>query len=654
MCGISGIWACDPERWDRDGLAAAVWNMNDALRHRGPDDAGIWCDPSAGVALGHRRLAIIDLSPAGRQPMTGPSGTTHIVFNGEIYNYRELRQTILSDGTTLRSASDTEVILALYEKHGDECLRLLRGMFAFALWDARARRLLIARDRIGKKPLYYSTLGGHLVFASELKALRRILPPDELQLDRASLNRFLSFGFISGPRTIYRNVYQLPPGSMLVATAPDRPQIRSYWTPDDGRVGAQSVTPGEIEEKLLEAVRIRMRSDVPIASFLSGGIDSGLVTAIATRLNGPMSTFTVGFEDGDFDERPLARQVARRLGTDHHEVTVRPDVERLLPQLVRAYDQPYAEAAAVAAYCLAEVVSRHGFKVVLSGDGGDEIFGGYRRALAAAWLSRLEALAGARVIRTAARTVLPLLVEPHPHRSRYAFLRRVIRGAAADEIRRLLIWSTDSFTNDERRDLGMDAYDERGDPEGLASYLPRGADQSPLASMIAIDLRWALPYNMLVKMDVATMAHGLETRSPLLDQELVQMQMERPVADLLPGFSTKPALRAIARKYLPGEVVAAPKRGFQPPMEVEHWVTHELKTVRDELLLATDGLVASMTDRTRLEAFLHRPPAGDSSRWAERVWILLSLAAWDRFVAREDVQSKPLPYVMAAERASVS
>jgi asparagine synthase (glutamine-hydrolysing) len=634
MCGIAGMWTSRRRSLDAGNVTDVVAAMAGALQHRGPDGGGVWTAASGDLALGHRRLAIIDLSPSGAQPMSGPSGTTTIVFNGEIYNYVELRAALVAEGVRFRSTTDTEVILALYEKHGDDCVRMLRGMFAFALWDARQRRLLVARDRIGKKPLYYARRPGWLAFASELKALRVAFGSDVPQLDAASINRYLSFGCISGPGTVYRDVYQLPPGSTLVATASDRVEIRTYWSPDRTSEQARDVTIDEVEDKLIEAVRIRLRSDVPVATFLSGGIDSGLVTAMATRLNGPLAAFTVGFEDGQFDERPLARQVARRYGVDHHEITVRPDVARLLPEIVRAYDQPYADASCVPAYCVAQAVSGAGYKVVLNGDGGDELFGGYRRALAAAWLSRLHGMAGPAVTRTIAGAALALLGEPAGHRGARAFLQRFLRGAAAGDVRRLLIWSTDSFTADERRDLGIAPYDEAADVHGLLSYVPPGA--GPLASMMAIDLKWALPYDLLVKMDIATMAHGLEARSPLLDQDLVEMQTRRPIAGLLPGFTTKPVLRALARKYLPADVVTAPKRGFEPPLE--RWMTGELTALRDDLLLAPDGLLATIVDRAKLEAFVRRPPAGDTFRWAHRAWILLSLAAWDRFVARERVQ----------------
>jgi len=611
--------------------------MAHKLAHRGPDDFGTWSDETNGIALGHRRLSIIDLSRDARQPMIGPSGRAHIVFNGEIYNYRELRSSLRSEGISFRNASDTEVILALYEKYGIECLKFLHGMFAFAIWDSREKRLFLARDRLGKKPLYYISSPRRFLFASEMKALRLAAEPHDLEVDLTSLDRYLSHGFVSGPQTIYRGIVQLPPATALVATATDRLELKRYWNPAgfDRRRMSIAEAVDEADKRITEATRLRLHADVPIGVFLSGGIDSGLVTAMAAEATGRrVRTFTVGFEESGFDERPLARMIARRYGTDHHEVVLRPDVTDLLPAVARAYDQPFADASAIPTYCVARIARHHGLKVMLNGDGGDELFGGYRRSLAAAWFDRVAAVVGERRVARLAKLGVQFLPAPRVHRGFYAFGQRFLRGAAAQERNRIVIWSSDGFMREEKISLGFSGKVDDAEAADLGSYLPQDDGMSLPQRSLALDLFWMLPYALLVKMDVASMAHGVETRSPFLDHQLAEWTMSLPESVKLQGFTTKPLLRRVARKYLPSEVSSAPKRGFEPPLR--RWLTNEIKAVRDDLLLAEGGLVTTMFCRVRLERFLQGSFGGDPDRWAHLTWILLMLAAWDYYVARAE------------------
>lgn len=381
MCGIAGVWAASTSP---TSVEAIVTTMARTLRHRGPDDEGSWCDRRHGIAFAHTRLSIIDLSPRSKQPMRGPSGKTHITFNGEIYNYRELRRDLEAEGVPFENDSDTLVIAAAYERYGIECVRRLRGMFAFGLWDSNKNSLLLARDRVRKKPLYYTVTHGTLLFASEMKALLAVMPSPST--DPVALDEYLSCGFVSGERTIYEGIRELPPGSMVETTLPTSIEPSFYWRPRWNpklRVSTRELL-DRTESVLSDAVHLRLRADVPVGVFLSGGIDSGLITALAARQSkSRLHSFSVGFDDSQtFDERGLANLVAKRYATEHHEVVLRPDVVSLIPKIAGHYDEPFGDPSAIPSFAIAEFASQH-VKVVLNGDGGDELFAGYRRHLAA-------------------------------------------------------------------------------------------------------------------------------------------------------------------------------------------------------------------------------------------------------------------------------
>lgn len=613
-----------------EALARIAASMTATLRHRGPDDEGYWVDDRRGIALGHTRLAIIDLSRRAKQPMVGPSGATHIVFNGEIYNHVELRKELRSQGVRFHNDSDTLVIQALYERDGLECLKRLRGMFGLAIWDARQQQLVLARDRVGKKPLYYCRQGGALYFASEIKAIVRVLG-DPPSVDPAAISEYLGFGFIGQERTIYSQIMRLPPGSALVATSPDQMRISPYWKPQwESKRGLSRAEAVERADRLItEAVRLRLRSDVPVGVFLSGGIDSGLVTAAAARSMGSrLQTFSVGFAgDSVFDERDLARQVARRYDTDHHEVVLKPDVAELVPKIAWHHDEPFGDASAIPSFAVAEFAARH-VKVVLNGDGGDELFAGYRRHLAASAMDLLSRFLPQSLMRPAAAGALRILPSSGSFRTRYALFRRFLRGLAALPSERLLSWHADGFTDAEKSSLLRGGQVELPRQTSVADLAQTLSTRSELGRTLAMELVWSLPGDLLVKMDIATMAHGLEARSPLLDQELVAWANTLPDSIRLGGFTTKPILRALAARYLPKDVVQAPKRGFEIPLR--QWLEEDLREMRDDLILARDGVVCSLFERSALEDLLRRPP-DNPVRWARLSWLLLMLAAWDRY-----------------------
>jgi len=625
--------------------------MADSLRHRGPDDEGYWTQPRDGIGFAHRRLSIIDLE-GGRQPITNEDGRVVTVFNGEIYNYRELREELIGSGHAFKTQTDTEVIVHLYEQDGVGLVEKLRGMFAIAIWDDDASQLVLIRDRVGKKPLYYCETDGEFLFASEIKGIvagRR----GPLELDEQSLADYLAWGAIHAPATIYRQVRAVEPGELLVIRDCRVSHRTVYWRqrmlPKSEVSKREAVD--EIDRLLREAVRLRLRSDVPVGSFLSGGIDSGIVTAIAAQEHPDrLTTITIGFEDGSFDERPLARLVADRYATDHHEVLVRPEVAKDLPRIAQAYDQPFADSSAIPSYYVAKA-AREFVKVVLNGDGGDETLAGYRRYVAAR-INGLLLWADGPACRGIWRSLSRSLPVPRRYRSGYAFVHRLIRGMAMEPVARYLAWSVDGIDEHNLRTLcgaggcgagacgtgfqpvrsdGRCRVDGMDRTDRLAGrVLDRLADSGPVDRMLGADFATILPHDLLVKMDIATMAHGVEARSPLLDHELVEAVSRYPEAAKLGGFRTKPLLRALSRRYVPRAVQKAPKRGFEVPLV--RWLRGELRGLCEDVVLSRDGLLADLFDRSALERLVREKERVDPARWSRCVWHLLMLGMWDACV----------------------
>ena len=624
--------------------------MAGCLRHRGPDDEGYWTDTKSGIGLAHRRLSIIDLD-GGRQPIANETGRVVTVFNGEIYNYRELRAELIDRGHRLSTESDTEVIVHLYEELGTDLVRRLRGMFAIAVWDADRGQLVLIRDRVGKKPLYYSETADEFLFASEIKGIAAVTNRP-LELDQQVLADYLSWGVVHAPATVYRQIRSVRPGELVVVRRRAIVRKEEYWRlqmqPKVKLRPDQAVE--QIDDLLREAVRLRLRSDVPVGAFLSGGIDSGIVTAMAAQqYPGTLVTVTVGFEDEQFDERPLGRAVAQRYGTDHHELLIRPDVVSDLPRIAAAYDQPFGDSSAVPSYYLGRAARRF-VKVVLNGDGGDELFAGYRRYVAAR-LSRPLSWGNGPACRWGWRLLHRLLPLPRRHRSGYALGHRLVRGMAADQVDRYWAWAIDVFTEPEKAalcspgdrsdDTGGGWLDDTRPGDRLArARLAEFGNCGPVDRMLGADFSLVLPHDLLVKMDIACMAHGLEARSPLLDQELIDTVARYPEAVKLPGFQTKPLLRRLSRRYLPRAVQTAPKRGFEVP--VVRWLRGVLQPFCQDIMLSPSGLLADMFNRRALERVIAEADRVAPGRWGRQVWTLLMLAMWDRFVHKQRRADPPL------------
>lgn len=631
MCGIAGLWSLVRSGWNEKENIKNVEFMSDALVHRGPDDEGLWFDAGSGIYLGHRRLSIIDLTEKAHQPMQGKDGGNWIVFNGEIYNYLEIKSQLAAVGIQFKSDSDTEVILVLYEKYGLDFVQHLRGMFAFALWDSASRRLIMARDRVGKKPLYYLHFNDNLYFASEIKALRAVVPESVLEIDERSLDEYLSFGFISGEKTIYRKVRELLPGSLLVASTPNDFKIQRYWQPqwEQRKEISYDEAVDEADKLLKDSVSLRLRADVPLGIFLSGGVDSGLITALAAQLQTkPCVTFSVGFEDDAYDERPLAKKVAERYRTDHHEILIKPDVSSILPKIVRAYDEPFADPSCIPSYYVAQYARRH-VKVVLNGDGGDELFGGYRRYTAASFIETMNKSYFGKAAVNLGTGMLRFMPLPQAHRTPYAFLYRFLRGASFPYDERCLSWLTEGFNSVEKNSLYKIVPPVNYAMDEFKRVMGEAGVGDGVGKMMAIDFIWSLPYDLLVKMDIATMSHGLEARSPFLDHHVVEWACRLPLKYKVRGMKTKVILRQLAGKYLPKDVAYAPKRGFEIPLT--QWVRHDLREMIHDLCLSENGILFSLFDKSFVRNLLKGNRSMDTERWSKCVWLLFVLAAWEKF-----------------------
>ncbi len=598
--------------------------MRDTLVHRGPDSAGAVIDGAVGLAA--RRLSIIDLA-GGDQPIANEDGTVHVVQNGEIYNYGELRAGLLSRGHTLRTHGDTEVLVHLYEERGPRFVELLRGMFAIALWDARARRLVLARDPFGIKPLYYRVAGGVLSFGSELKALLR-QPNFSREIDLDALEAFLAFNSIPAPLSIFKEARKLPAGHLLVweqQAGSAGVTIERYARPapkpaTELQKASEEELAEELRARLRDSVRAHLVADVPVGVLLSGGIDSSCLVALAAEESGyQVSTFTIGFDERGFDERALARSVAERYGTDHHELVLRPDATELLPKLTEAFDEPFADSSAIPTYLVAQL-ARSQVKVALSGEGGDELFGGYATYVAD-WLApRVGPLA---------QLVRPL-VELLPSSTRSASAldykaKRFVRGVHLPPLERHHAWR-EIFSPDARAELLNPA--RRGTLDPLDVYRARYAETEGaqrLARLQDVDFGVYLVDDLLVKTDRASMAHSLEARVPFCDPVIAEFALGLDDDLKVRGFRTKRLLRRAVAPLVPIEIIKGKKRGFSIPAAA--WLRGELEPFARETL---------SPERLRRQGFL-RPEVvtriindhvGGREDLSRQLWGLLAFSLW--------------------------
>ena len=629
MCGIAGAinWG------DRNTL----FRMAQALAHRGPDDDGLWEERSADgtwVGLGHRRLSVLDLSSAGHQPMSNEDERFWIVFNGEIYNYIDLKKELLRNGHRFKSTSDTEVILHLYEMHGEGCLEHLRGMFAIGIWDRKKCELFLARDRLGIKPLYYTEREGRLLFASELKAILKH-PEISREVDYEALNDYLTYLYIPPPRTIFKGIQKLLPGHYLVWREGKIVQKKRYWNIPKGTIeGDEGELVEQLRSLLEESVRLRMISDVPLGAFLSGGIDSSsIVGLMAQEAAQPVKTFSIGFSERArlYNELDYARRVAEYFGTDHHEIIVEPDAVSLLPKVVEGFDEPFGNPTAILVHLLSGFTREH-VTVALAGDGGDEVFGGYPRYQGAA-LSGIYRLVPSWVRRLTFEKAAMVIPESSHGRHGLRRFREFVEGNRLPREDMYSSWVT-YYSEDMKASLyspealnnigGKDSY---GFLEGLFDEAKTRGRREFFDQITVVDLLSFLPCNLLAYTDRMSMAHSLEVRVPFVDHKLVEFVTKLPHTLRLRGLQGKYILKSAIGDLLPKSILKRRKLGFNPPMGV--WLKEDLQDlVRDCL----------SEDVVRRRGYF-RPEAIDSMLdlyssgkrdLSLHIWALLVLEIWHR------------------------
>ena len=648
MCGISGAVWTHPQQ---DVSRPVLERMTNVLSHRGPDDAGYFYSPEqcpeqtrAWCGLGHRRLSIIDLA-GGHQPLSNEDGTIWIAFNGEIYNYRELKEPLRQQGHHLATSSDTEVIVHLYEQYGVDCVQHLRGMFAFAIWDEKRQRLLLARDRMGQKPLFYRQESGRLTFGSELKALLQV-PGAPRDVDPRAVEQFLTYQYVPHPHCILKGYAKLPPAHIAVYEQGEL-TVRPYWQAPYAHPERHSLPQSaeewskSLRETLTEAVRLRMRSDVPIGAFLSGGIDSTIIAGLMQSLSErPIHTFSIGFDVPEFDERAFARQAAEHLGTDHHEYVVQPSALESLPRLIWHYDEPFGDSSAIPTMYLSEVTRRE-VTVSLSGDGGDELFAGYPRYQAVQLAGQVDHIPQFLRQIFAWNVWQQIIPASQKQRSFGRRLKRFMAALGTSPELRYLRW-VGTFDDLLRKELYSPEFTQslggyNADEVILQAY-QACRDRDFLTQTTCVDVLTYLPSDILTKVDVASMAYSLEARSPFLDHKVVELAARMPMELKFRGGQQKKILIDTFRDLIPEPLQNRPKMGFGVP--IDHWFRNELKVLVQDSLLSDRALARGYFNPDVLRRLVDEHLSG---KWDHRyrLWNLIVFEQWQRMFLDGEIPAGP-------------
>ena len=623
MCGICGKLNYDALPVEESLLR----RMSHALTHRGPDDEGFYLHNNIG--LGHRRLSIIDLSPSGHQPMSNEDGTIWIVYNGEIYNFAALKADLIAKGHVFRSKGDTEVIIHLYEEHGPACLQYLWGMFAFSIWDGRERQLFLARDRAGKKPLYYHHGADAFLFSSEIKAILQ----DEgvaKRPDHVAIHHYLTYQDVPSPWTAFEGIRKVPPAHYMIVKD-GKVELKKYWK--ISYLPKLSMNEEDVAEetirRLRDAVKVRLISDVPLGAFLSGGIDSSAVVALmAGEMNVPVRTFSLGFREDDYNELSYAKMVAKRLGTRHTEFIVEPKILDIIDKLVWHYNEPFADASAIPAYYISRL-AREQVTVVLTGDGGDEDFAGYERYIANMFVERIKGL-----LPLSAAQALLTLVKRLPHKGSSMNLvwkvKRFLQEYPHSPLMRNAHWLS-HFIPEMKSDLYTAGFREKVAAQDSYAMLRQHDEEAEADNLLDralyADVMMYLPDDLLVKTDVATMAHSLEARSPFLDHAFMEFAAQIPAEMKLRGMTAKYILKKAFRSRLPDAVISRGKQGFAVPLD--HWFRGELKEMAFDILLSQRAAERAYFRPETIRKILDEHVSGKWN-WQNHIWNLLMLELWHR------------------------
>lgn len=625
MCGLAGFMR-GPATFDREAHKSWLEAMGEAIRHRGPDAGATWLDEQIGLV--HRRLSILDLSDAGTQPMVSASGRHVIVFNGEIYNFQAIRQELLGQGVRFRTGTDTEVLLELYEREGADCIERLNGMFAFAIWNRQSKSLFLARDRLGKKPLYYYQRDNEFAFASEIKALHP-LPFIDTTLRADALKDFFFYQYVPDPKSIYQSVHKLPPGHWL-ELAHGRVTIKAYW---DLTFASQSSTDAyqlqhALRQELEEAVKRRLVSDVPLGAFLSGGVDSSAVVSLmAGASERPVTTCAIGFDSEKYDEVQYARRVAEQFGTNHHEFTVREQVADSLPAISRFFDEPFADPSFVPTYFVSRL-ARQQVTVALAGDGGDENFAGYGKYAIDARENQLRSFFP-ELLRERLFPGLGVLAGKIPHglgRRARSLLTSLAQDPAtafyqSNRFCDPAVWNRIITPELKRATEGYDPADITRDHYNNANA------EDHLSRILYADFKTYLPGDILVKVDRMSMANSLETRAPMLDYRFVEFAASVPSSYKLHGSQKKYLLKKAFEDFLPHDILYRKKMGFSVPLA--QWLRHEIRPLAEPLLTSPQSPLARFF-RMEMIAGLWQTHMTGRNHYTQELWTLLALALWQQ------------------------
>ena len=621
MCGIAGIF----NSVNRAPVSAnLVKAMTDSLVHRGPDDEGFYV--SGAVGLGHRRLSIIDLD-GGHQPIANEDGTVWVVFNGEIYNFCDLHDDLVKKGHVFKTRSDTEVIVHLYEEVGENCFEYLRGMFAIAIWDGRNQKLVLARDRVGKKPLFYFFDGSRIAFASEMKAILRI-PNVPQEIDSEAVADYFSFLYIPAPKSIFKHIRKVLPGHYLVASANGIREVQ-YWDLSFARTLelTEEAWCARLLDTYREAVRLRLISDVPLGAFLSGGVDSSSVVALMAGLtNGPVTTCSIGFEEKEFNELDYAREVASQFKTNHYERMVQPDAVGVVEKLVWHYDEPFADSSAVPTYYVSQAAREH-VTVALAGDGGDENFAGYRRY----YFDRRENVMRSLLPAVVREPIFGALASLYPKAD---WAPRIFRGKATFQnlarapieayFRSVSAFHPELKAKVLHQDLlcELNGYDSL---DVLRDYYRRADTEDPLSRIQYVDIKTYLTDDILVKVDRASMAHSLEVRAPILDHKLMELAASIPSSLKLRGMNGKYIFKKALKQVLPASVLHRRKMGFGVPLA--HWFRNDLKELASNVIFSRNQDV--LLNESIVKRVWQEHQSGLRDRSTE-LWTVLMFRLWQR------------------------
>ena len=629
MCGIVGRFNFH----SHDPVSADLMKgMAKLLAHRGPDGEGVYADGPVG--FGHRRLSVIDLTQAAHQPMISEDGQVCITFNGEIYNFRELRTVLEGRGHEFRSQSDTEVLLAAYREYGVTCVEHLRGMFVFAIWDKPNRKLFLARDRIGKKPLHYWLDKDGIAFASEPKAFLAdpgFKPSPSLE----AISHYLTYQYVPSPWSAFQGIQKLQPGHVLVV---ENGQMRTeqYWklSYEQTYKGSSDEASHELIHKLLEATKCRLISDVSLGAFLSGGIDSSVIVGLMAQLgSSSLKTFSIGFEQETYNELPFAREVAKRFGTDHQEFVVKPEPSEIFPKLIWHYNEPFADSSAIPSMYLAEMTRQH-VTVALNGDGGDENFAGYDRYLASVLSHRYDRLPA--FLRRCIESTAWYLPEAKESKTLISRMKRFASGLSHSPYQRYVLWMT-HFDHQLKNEICTKEFlKESGGQEStkvLVEVFEQSNAQDLLNKTLDVDVHTYLPNDLLVKVDVATMAYGLEARSPFLDHEFMEFCASLPTSMKLRGSIKKFILKKAAKDFLPPDILNRPKMGFGVP--IDYWFRNELREIAHDILLSPRATKRGYFKATVVERLLNEHVKKERA-WHYQLWNLLMLELWFRMFVDGD------------------